>query len=432
MDVAQERSEAFGESFTRAHCSGGLTFYYMPRPGFTKKVALLSVRMGSTHAAFAETAGGPVHRVPWGTAHFLEHRAFQTEQGDAFHLFERLGASSNAGTSHTNTTYFFSCTENFFECLDILLGFIDRLHITDEMVDRERKIIVQEILSYADAPDWQGYLSFLRGLYTTHPVREDISGTVESVGQIDRTVLERCHRSFYHPANTVLVVAGDLGEQELLDYMARREEKPRPGAPPVPVPGPPDDRVSARYTRRFMPVPRPHFFFGFRECPPPLEGEARILRNLTTNLFLYVLFGHASDFYRHHYREGLIDDTFASAFRGERDFAYTTFTAETHEPERLRDALLRCMAETREKGIDPADVARAVRRVQGRFFRAFNSPEAAASSLLSYALRGVSLFAFPDLLGSITPEMVMQRFTEHFVPSLSSTCVVAPEGSHSS
>ena len=179
-ETSCERSDRFGEEVHRVRLPSGLTLWFLPRPGFTRKTAVLAARFGSVHDAFEPADGGPIVRVPAGTAHFLEHRLFETDRGDAFDLFERLGASANAGTGHTNTTYFFSCTDSFYPALEILLSFVDGFRIDDAMVERERRIIVQEILSYADSPDWRGFLGLLGALYPSHPVRLDISGTVAS------------------------------------------------------------------------------------------------------------------------------------------------------------------------------------------------------------------------------------------------------------
>jgi predicted Zn-dependent peptidase len=411
-EIHTERSERFGEEFHRVTFPSGLRLWFLPRPGFIKKVAILAVHFGSIHDAFRREGEDGVAAVPAGSAHFLEHRVFETENGDAFDLFERLGASANAGTGHTNTTFFFTCTDNFYESLPILLGFLGPLGLTDEMVDRERRIIVQEILSYRDSPDWQGFTSLLDSLYPTHPVRLDIAGTAESVAGIDRSILLGCHQTFYTPPNVDLVISGDLDMSRLCDFVGERhggDALPRP----EPVVHAKETGVRHRLVRRFMPVPRTHFFLGFRDDETGLEGEALFRRNMATNFFHYALFGTTSEFYRRFYGTGLIDETFSSSYRGESDFAYSVFSAETERPEELRDAILAKITLARREGLDDSDLGRAVRRMKGRFYKAFNSPEASAFSLLAYALRGISLFSFGSILDSLSRHDVEARLRDH-------------------
>lgn len=62
--------------------------------------------------------------VPAGIAHYLEHKLFESEDGDAFARYAKTGANANAYTSFDVTCYLFSCTENVYESLEILLDFV--------------------------------------------------------------------------------------------------------------------------------------------------------------------------------------------------------------------------------------------------------------------------------------------------------------------
>ena len=83
--------------------------------------------------------------VPEGIAHFLEHKMFENEDGDAFLKYAKTGASANAYTSFERTAYLFSCTERLEESLEILLDFVQRPYFTEETVKKEQGIIGQEI-----------------------------------------------------------------------------------------------------------------------------------------------------------------------------------------------------------------------------------------------------------------------------------------------
>ncbi len=414
MNRTVEKSDRLGEEYSVTRLPSGLRLWFLPKRGFAKKVAVLGVEFGSVHEAFTTAGSGEVRRVPAGTAHFLEHRVFETDRGDAFDLFERLGAGSNAATGHTNTTFFFTCTENFYPALEILLGFTEKIIVDEEMVEREKKIIIQEILGYQDSPDWQGFTGVLQGLYRTHPVRLDISGTVESVSEIGADTLRLCHGAFYHPSNVDLYVSGDLDEQELLEFVLRAHSAERGGGKAEPVPHAEAPGAAAKYAAKYMDVPKPRIFIGFKELFGPLDGEGLMKRNLSTSILLYSMFGGSSDFYIGNYRTGLIDSSFSASFRGEAEFAYTVISAETDEPARLRDAVLGRIASARGEGVPEKDLARARRRLKGRFLRNWNSPESAAFSLMFYAQKGASPFAFERILDSMAPEDIARRIDDHF------------------
>ena len=76
--------------------------------------------------------------IPDGTAHYLEHKLFESEEKGAFELFAKTGANCNAGTSYDHTVYYFTCTDHFEENLEILLNFVQSPYFTPETVEKER------------------------------------------------------------------------------------------------------------------------------------------------------------------------------------------------------------------------------------------------------------------------------------------------------
>ncbi len=88
----------------------GLKVYLLPKADFHKTYGLFSTNYGSVdnHFGFSPEA---LHQVPDGIAHFLEHKLFEKEDGDVFQTFGQQGASANAFTSFTKTSYLFSATD---------------------------------------------------------------------------------------------------------------------------------------------------------------------------------------------------------------------------------------------------------------------------------------------------------------------------------
>ena len=72
----------------------GLSVYLLQKKGYEKTYATFTTRYGSIDNRFKK--GEDWVSVPDGIAHFLEHKMFESEQGDVFQEFGRLGASANA------------------------------------------------------------------------------------------------------------------------------------------------------------------------------------------------------------------------------------------------------------------------------------------------------------------------------------------------
>jgi len=125
--VTMERIESrlLKETIHRATLDSGLEVFVLPKKGFNKKYATYTTRYGSVDTHFVDPATGKDVSFPDGIAHFLEHKMFEHEGGSVFDKFSKLGASANAYTDYTSTTYLFSTTENFDQSLRTLLASLD-------------------------------------------------------------------------------------------------------------------------------------------------------------------------------------------------------------------------------------------------------------------------------------------------------------------
>ena len=172
-------------------------------------MAAVVVKRGADHLLWRKTDGTTL-TFPQGTAHFIEHKMFQQEWGDAFMAFAQNGAEANAFTDAEKTVYYFTCREGFGENLKLLLEFVQNPYFTEEDTEQEKEIIVSEITMYQDDPSWRGYYKLLEGMYAVHPVKEQIAGTAESVGKITADILQKAYEVYYTTEEMALVCVGDF------------------------------------------------------------------------------------------------------------------------------------------------------------------------------------------------------------------------------
>ena len=213
------------ETLFHEKLENGLEVYLLPKIGFEKTYGLFSTRFGSIDTTFVPLGQKEMIKVEDGIAHFLEHKMFDMENGDAADEFAKLGASSNAFTSSSRTAYLFSTTTNENDCVELLLDFVQSLNITDESVEKEKGIICQEIKMYDDDPDWRVYFGAIANLYHKHPVKIDIAGTCETVNNTYKDMLELCYQTFYHPHNMMLFVVGNINPEELIGVIKENQNK---------------------------------------------------------------------------------------------------------------------------------------------------------------------------------------------------------------
>ena len=176
--------ERIGESVYREVLPNGLQVCVVPKPEHAKKYAFFATRYGGMDTRFC--LDGKWLDTPAGIAHYLEHKMFDTKEGNALQELAKNGAEPNAFTSNAMTGYYFDSTEHFEENLEILLSFVSIPYFTEESVAKEQGIIGQEIRMIEDNPDWQLYTRMMQALYQKSTARTSIAGTVESISTSQR------------------------------------------------------------------------------------------------------------------------------------------------------------------------------------------------------------------------------------------------------
>jgi len=412
------------ENLIRCRWEDSLTAYVLPRPGFVRKYASLTTNFGSIDRAFTG-ADGHCHHVPAGAAHFLEHKMFEDPSRPVLDRFADLGASANAYTSYEVTSYLFSCADDFPRCLDLLLDFVRGAHFTREGIEKEKPIIEQEIRMGLDSPHRTIMYNLRRLLYQRHPIRDDIAGTVESVRSTTYEDLELCYQAFYHPANLVLFVAGDVQPEAVLEQVDRHLAR-QPGGP-APVlkrerVEEPAALAGGRAEER-MAVAIPLLAFGYKD-PAPGQGREGLRRRVAGEMALEMVMGRSSDLFHHLYRDGLIDDTFGGSYSGGRDWAFTAFMGRTSDPYTLASRLREGMATA---AWTPGDLERCRRASLGQFVSFFDSLEAPAYVVTDLHFEGLELADYYRALREVDEGDVRRYQAEAWREEAAATSVVLPK-----
>ncbi len=401
--------ERLGDSYYEIDHPSGLRIYVYPKPEYSSAYAIFGARCGSMDTRFRLKGEEQWTEIPAGIAHFLEHKLFESEDGDAFSRYAVTGASANAYTSFDCTCYLFSCTDRFQDSLEILLDFVQSPYFTEATVQKEQGIIGQEIRMYDDAPDWRLLFNLLCAMYHNHPVRIDIAGTVESISEITADLLYKCYHTFYNLHNMTLAVAGNTTVEEVLEVADRMLKK----APDAVIERSFDeepDSVVQSYTEQRLAVSLPLFMLGFKE---PCRREDKSTEEVVeANLLLELIAGKTSPLYRRLMEQGLINDSFGTEYFEGSGYAASLFTGETRDPKAVRDEILREIVRLRETGIDSAAFERAKRRYYGRAVMSFNSVENIANSLAACHFTGRSLFEESGCVARMTKQRLEQRLQD--------------------
>lgn len=389
--------------YKHTHVSG-LEIYFIPKPGFTKKYAYFGTRYGSFNNCFEHD--GQEICMPKGIAHFLEHKIFEDPERNIFDKFAALGASVNAYTSFNATVYHFSTVDQFDEGLAELLRFVQRVNLTEENVEKEKGIIVQELKSYEDDPEYVVFFNLLKAMYEAHPLRDDIGGDEASVREITKAQLEACYESFYAPENMVLIISGDIDPDQLLErveaeltenYLSRKTAHKKP-LPVEPL------KVANQYVEGNFDVPVPLFEIGVKGHNRFESDKALMRTAISVKTILDTHFGKGSNFYKEMYDEGLINSSFGMDYTFGDSYAYYVFGGESVNPEAVRERLVKAVGELLETGVDTEGFERIRKKMIGRLISSANSVQYLSSAYVSYFMKGLDLFEYIRSVSETTPE----------------------------
>ena len=411
------------ETVFRTVLPDGMPVCVVKKEGFTRKSAYLVANYGSVHTSYQ--FGGESFRAPDGVAHYLEHKMFDLPGRDVSEEFAALGANSNAFTGYDMTAYYFTCTDHFDDCLRLLLEMVSTPYFTKESVDKERGIIAQEILMYADSADSRVFEMLAENMYRHHPIRVPISGSVESIQAITPEILYACHKAFYCPSNLMLCVEGDVDPEEVerIALEVLPKERTEPGVKDL---GEPEDlSCPVALSRAQMDVAMPTFQLGFK-CPDGYRGAEYARWEVLAELSAEALFGESSPLYLRLYEQGLIDSSFGGGLDTVDGCAMLSCGGDSYEPETVRDAVLEEARRLAETGIDDQAFERAKKSFLGRRIKDLDSFESTCYRLCAYAFDDYDYFCFPTAFEQVRAEQVREFLRDNVLQSRASLAIVEP------
>lgn len=412
-----------GETVFSARLDNGLTVYVDVKPSFQKSFAFFATDYGGMDMKFQ--LDGQWYDTSAGVAHFLEHKTFDTKDGNALQDLAANGASPNAFTSSAITGYYFESTEKFYENLKILLSFVSQPYYTQESVDKEQGIIGQEIRMIEDDPENQVYYAMLEGLYAYHPIRVSVAGTIESISHITADTLNLCHSAFYNPGNMALCVAGNVDPEKVLEMA--REILPKEGKGSIPRDYGPDEPTAAARSRTElkMEVSTPIFQLGWKMDPAP-KGEEQFRQKLIAELACEALLGNSSSLYVRLYRDGLINSSFSYGFDGYPSCAYAMAGGESTDPDAVAAAIAEEAARIGREGVDAALFVRLKKGLYGAKVRSLNSFENICVGMAQAYFAGYDMLRFPEVFEGISQADVEACIRTCFTPERAALAVVQP------
>lgn len=415
------------EKYVYFRHESGLSVYVFPKD-HSMTCAFFGTRYGSQDNCFRLEGEEEYTTVPNGIAHYLEHRMFtQADGSDVTERFSEMGADSNAFTSYSKTVYLCNCTERAEEAIETLLSFVNEPNFTEELVEKERGIIIQEILMGDDNPYNRCFDRLMEAMYHKCSVRINVAGSVKSVSRITADMLNRCYDVFYDPSNMALVVCGRITAEAVSAIVDRvlpkkqRESKIQRWHDEEPR------AVRLAKTETSMVVAKPIFSVGIKDPDIVTGGEARMQRYAAMSILCDCLFCRSGELYNSLFESGAISPDFSFYYTSTDLFAYTAISGEADDPEEVLRRIRAYIEETAKHGISPADFERSRRVLYSEYVKNFDSTEEISYNMIDFIFDDSELLSFGDKLMRVTVDDVNALLGTAFLDEYFSLSVVWPK-----
>ena len=422
MNIKEVRNELLNEKYYDIDHPSGLKILVMPKENYSSTYAIFATKYGSIDTMI-QMSDGSFKEIPEGTAHFLEHKLFESEDLDAFERFAKTGASANAYTSFERTGYLFSCSANFKKNLEILLDFVQNPYFTQATVEKEQGIIGQEIDMYKDAPDWEVMFNCLRTMYHNLPVRIDIAGTQESIAQITAKTLYGCYDNFYNLHNMVLAVAGNADVDEIVE-VADKVLKPVEGKMAQRKVIDEPEEVIDSYIEEKLSVATPQFMFGFKESWDTPERTTK--EEISMEILLDMISGQSSELYKRLFDGKLINNSFGFEYFTGFGYSCVLFAGESNDPKKVAEEIVGEIGKFRETGFDKTAFERTKKKLYGRMIMGMNDIEGIANNMAVSYFAGEDVFTDFEIFKTVTLDDVNDIFKKTLDENRSVLSVINP------
>jgi len=162
-----------------------------------------------------------------GIAHFVEHMLFKGTDTrtaeDIAQAIDSIGGQLDAFTAKEYASYYIKVLDEHLPlALDILSDIVLNPAFSPEDIEREKKVVVEEIKMVEDTPDDLVHEIFTQGFWEDHPLGRPILGTRDTVESFTSDSLRTYFRDAYTPKNLIVAAVGNLEHDSVRKLVEER------------------------------------------------------------------------------------------------------------------------------------------------------------------------------------------------------------------
>ena len=203
----------------------GLDVYLYVNKNMQTNYVTFNTKYGSVYNEFEDNSGKMI-KVPNGIAHFLEHINFHESDGTTADMyFNKSGSGTNAFTTFEYTAYEIFGSNDIIKNVGHLLDFVQDKALSDDIIDNERNIIIEEAKMGKNNPGQRLFYESNKALYNVNNKRNEIVGSVKDINSITKQDLNLVYDTFYRPDNMFIVITGNFNPYEIATMIKENQSK---------------------------------------------------------------------------------------------------------------------------------------------------------------------------------------------------------------
>src|SRR5688572_13463747 len=160
-----------------------------------------------------------------GIAHFVEHMLFKgtatRSAEDIAQTIDSIGGQMDAFTAKEYASYYIKVLDEHLPlAVDVLSDIVMRPAFSEADIEREKKVVVEEIKMVEDTPDDLVHELFTERFWRDHPLGRPILGTKDTVESLTAEGLRRYFGRTYSAPNLIVAATGNIHHEQVRDLVA--------------------------------------------------------------------------------------------------------------------------------------------------------------------------------------------------------------------
>jgi zinc protease len=379
-------------------------------------------------------AGAIAEPQEWsGMAHFLEHMIFKGSPnvmvGEFDWLIENTGGTANAATSYDYAHFYLTTAAPHLEhTLPALADILLRANIPDEEFIREREVVIEEIYSSHDDPDFLGFQALCQNVYQCHPYRRSILGDKELLLEYTPNQMRCFHRTHYQPEKMTVVMVGNIEQEQALTLVNEHFSgfSVRSECPPLVVEAEPA-AIAIRRQELYLPRIEQARLFMAWICPGSQSLEIAIALDL---IALILAGGRSSGLIRELREEQQLVMDLDCNLSLQQDSSLFTINAwlETENLTTVEAIICDRLNQLQHHLISETEITRAQRQLINDYIFATETPSQLASIYGFYQIIATAADSalYPQIVSQLQPEQLQAIIRRYLSPEHYAITVLKP------